>query len=213
MNNTEFKKLRSSLRYWLLGKSENNADFHKVIIALQLAEKYHTGKRKGGEPTMIHQLTIMGLARTLLPWFIDPVAVLIVCLLHDLYEDHPETADEIARLFPEYFDMIVRISKYRDGKLIPYKQYFDEIAACPVCSIVKMIDRIHNVSTMVGVFTYEKQTEYIEEVNLWFLPMVKSARFTFSAQEGAYENLKSFLLVQRDTILATRVDTAKELQA
>ena len=42
----------------------------------------------------------------------------------------------------------------------------------------------------------EKQTNYLDEVNQWFLPMLKTARRNFTQQEQAYENIKVFLKVQ-----------------
>ena len=200
-----FKKLKVSFRYWLLGKAEENPDYYRVLDAMEIAEKYHNGKRKDGSPEFTHQISICMYLKTLHKYFKDPVTVFIVALLHDTLEDYEdECKEELRREFPNEFKYFVRISKVRNGIKIPYEQYFGEMRDCAICSIVKLADRIANISTMIGVFTYEKQTQYLEEVNTWFLPMLKHARRMFPSQEPAYENLKMLLQVQRDTILAVR---------
>ena len=77
---------------------------------------------------------------------------------------------------------------------------------CDVCSIVKLTDRIHNISTMIGVFSEEKQNKYLEEVDTYFFPILKTAKRLFPEQENAYENLKSMLTVQKETIKRVRED-------
>lgn len=164
MNSTEHKKLKQAFRYWVLGKAEENPEYYKVLKALEFAEKYHTGKRKDGQPEFSHQISICAYLRTIHKYFIDPVSVFIVALLHDTAEDYPESIEHLRVLFPEQFHMIIRISKIRDGKKIPYETYFGEMKECHVCSIVKLADRILNISTMVGVFTIEKQNSYLQDL-------------------------------------------------
>lgn len=72
----------------------------------------------------------------------------------------------------------------------------NEMATDPIASVVKMADRAHNVQTMVGVFTADKQRRYVEEVRTWFMPMARQARRNFPMQYGAYENLKILLRCQ-----------------
>ena len=203
----KFKKLKVSFRYWLIGKAEENPDYYRVLDAMEVAEKYHNGKRKDGSPEFTHQIMICMYLKTLHKHFKDPVKVFIVALLHDTLEDYyEESKRELQVKFPEEYEYFVRISKVREGVKIPYEQYFGEMKNCSICSIVKLADRIANISTMIGVFSYDKQTQYLEEVNTWFLPMLKHARRMFPQQESAYENLKMLLQVQRDTILAVRAE-------
>lgn len=201
----KFNKLKVSFRYWLLGKADENPDYYRVLEAMEVAEKYHNGKRKDGSPEFSHQITICMYLKTLHKFFKNPVEIFIIALLHDTLEDYEkESKEELLRLFPNEFIYFERISKVRNGIKIPYEQYFGEMRECEICSIVKLADRIANMSTMIGVFSYEKQTEYLEEVNTWFLPMLKYSKRLFPFQEPAYENLKMLLQVQRDTILAVR---------
>lgn len=200
MNYGDHKKLAVSLRYWFLGMAESNPQYYDCVKALDTALQYHDDLRKDGSPTIIHQLSIVLYLKTFYKYFTDPCAVFVTALLHDTYEDYSESHEQLQTEFSAYFSYIKRISKIREGEKIPYEVYFGEMKDCHVCSIVKLADRIHNLSTMVGAFSVEKQKKYIQEVNTWFLPMLKHAKRKFLEQEMAYENMKSFLLVIAETI-------------
>jgi hypothetical protein len=59
------------------------------------------------------------------------------------------------------------------------------------------VDRAHNNQTMTTVFTPEKQRQYLDEVEKWFMPLCKAARRSFPVQFCAYENVKILLRSQR----------------
>lgn len=204
MNSTDYKKLKQSFKYWILGKAESNPEYYRVIKALNFGELYHKGNRKDGKPEYSHQIAICSYLRTLHKYFKNPVSVFIVALLHDTAEDYPESIVNIEIEFPEEAEMIKRISKVRNGEKIPYSVYFGEMQECDVCSIVKLGDRIHNLSTMIKVFSYEKQTAYLKDLEDWFFPMLKYSKNKYPEQEPAYENMKSILYLIKDSILNTR---------
>ena len=64
---------------------------------------------------------------------------------------------------------------------------------------MKLIDRIHNLSTAPGVFSIEKISEYVDEVDQYFVPMYKKAKGLFN-QRSVYEVLKGMLMIQCRTI-------------
>lgn len=196
MNTVEYDKLLVASRYWLQGKSENDSRYLMVLKALDVAQKYHIGVRKDGTTKeFYHQLNMFSFARTLVGYFNNPHVLLTTILLHDTYEDYPESHKELYHTFPDVIEYIVRISKVRGGKDIEYPQYFGEMTTCPYTSVGKVIDRIHNVSTMVGVFDDEKIYDYLHEVDVYFLPMIKSARRNFPELEPVYELLKHTLVL------------------
>jgi (p)ppGpp synthase/HD superfamily hydrolase len=201
MTDMEYNKLKLSFKYWLLGKAEYDSHYYEVLRALEIGLVYHNGKRKNGAPEFSHQIQMCLYLKTLHKFLIDPVAVFMVAILHDTYEDYPDSHMELKKNFPNYFDYFVRISKIRHGKKISYNQYFGEMKECDVCSIVKLADRISNISTMIDVFSSNKKTEYLGEVHEFFFPMLKHAKNKFPEQESAYANLKSVLIIQKDTIL------------
>lgn len=197
----DYKKIRIAFRNYILGKSQYEKGYLKVLKAMEIAEKYHRKTRKDGQAEVSHQYVICSYLMSIEATLDNPIACYIVALLHDTYEDYQyeivdgilTAEEEIKKELPEYFNMIVCISKIRNGEKIKYEQYFDEISNCPVCSIVKLADRVHNISTMVEPFSEEKQIEYLQDLLDWFLPMAKKAKRNFPSQTAAYENFKFIL--------------------
>jgi (p)ppGpp synthase/HD superfamily hydrolase len=185
---TRYQKLEISLRYYLLG-----ARYHTALKAMDFARKIHTGFRKDGiTPEFQHQIEI-ALFITTLKDIVDEERTIVVGLLHDTIEDYVMSAVELKQIFGEsVFDCCQLLNK--KGKLS--ERYFESIEADPTASIVKGADRIHNVNSMVGVFTKEKQREYIEETKKYFIPMLKNARNFHPAQMQAYFNIMHMLRSQ-----------------
>ena len=193
-----FSKLRISLRYWMLGQCETDRSWLIPLKALDFAERYHCGTRKDGfSPEFLHQLEIAQHLRTLRAVIGQPSLVIAVALLHDVCEDYNIGFEEIEAVFGKDCAQAVQLlTKKHRGTKKPLEQYFDDIATCPVASVVKLADRIHNLSSMVGVFTPEKQLAYCQEASTYFLNLLKTAKRSFPEQEAAYENLKSTLMLQ-----------------
>ncbi len=189
------KKQLAVMRGWLEGRG-----FFIAMDALEMCRVLETGTRKDQQtPKFHHQLSVARLITTLAPHLIYPEATITVAFLHDLCEDHgelwPREAVE-AKFGKQIGDAVWCITKKSAGMTKDYDRYFADMAGCPIASMVKLADRAHNLLTMQGVFTYEKQAAYVEEVGRWFHPMLKTARRAFPRQYPAYENLKIFLLSQ-----------------
>lgn len=187
-----------AIRYWLHG-----AGYFKALEALDLGLEYHTGKRKDGSPEFDHQVTIAQYLRTLIKGLSYPEETLTVAFLHDIREDY-HLSDKLIR--DRFGDLVANavkaLSKEIDGIRRAEADVFRDIAADEIASIVKGGDRIHNHQSMIGVFSTEKQIEYIDETKEWFFPMLKEARRRFPQQEGAYENIKLLLNSQIQLIEA-----------
>jgi (p)ppGpp synthase/HD superfamily hydrolase len=124
-------------------------------------------------------------------------------LLHDVMEDKNIPVEVMNQEFsPEITKIVLTLSKKYQGTKKDYKTYFAEISNCPVASIVKGADRIHNLQNMVGVFSIPKQQEYAQEVEDYFLPMIKKASYKFPEQTGAYLNIKHLLKSQLELLRA-----------
>ena len=198
-NDNLYQKLFISMRYWLLGVSESNTGYLHSLNALEYARKIHIGMRKDAiTPEFQHQLEIAHFIRTMNHHLIDSPNTLAVIFLHDTLEDYAEThqisLDSLtARFNKTIADSVVTISKIRNGIKLSNKDYYSEIAECPIASVAKGADRINNLTTMHPVFTKEIQRQYIQETREYVLPMLKQARHNFPQQEGVYENIKFFL--------------------
>lgn len=195
INMNTYEKLRISLRYFLLGK-----EFYRAADALEFGATYHTGLRKDGiTPEFQHQIEITHYLRTLSCSLMFPEDTLTASILHDVTEDYGVLSSVIAERFGNEVAVAVNLLD-KNGK--DPDVYFKGIANSPIASVVKGGDRMHNIQTMIGVFTPEKQAKYIKEVEDYFLPMLKTARRNFVRQESAYENIKHVLNSQIELLKA-----------
>lgn len=188
----DYKKLKLFVRSWMQGRG-----YHKAVRAMNFAEKHHTGTRKDGSPEFSHQVTQAAYAITLIDLFMYPEEVLCVIFLHDIHEDYDVTKEELIRLFGEIVgEATIRISKVRNGIRIPDDIYYNDMEPCPIVGPAKGIDRFHNIMTMIGGFTPEKQVSYVEETEHKTIPLLKVGRRLFPEQAAVYENIKLILQVQ-----------------
>lgn len=186
----QFEKLCVTLRYFLLGR-----EYYMAADALEYAAKYHDGFRKDGvTPEFQHQIEIAHFMRTLLPSLMFPEDTIAAALLHDVPEDYGVSHAEIANRFGAKVGRAVFLmDKHSNAN-------FAAIGEDPIASIAKGGDRVHNLQSMQGVFTREKQLKYIAEARNDFLPMLKTARRLFPKQELAYENIKHMMNSQLELL-------------
>lgn len=171
---------------------------------MEFAAEYHRGVRKDGiTPEFDHQISIAHYIRTLIHGLDHPEETLSTVFLHDVREDYGVSHEEIASRFGNQVALAVdAMTKEFRGIKKPVDLVFEQIAADPIASVAKGADRIHNFSSMVGVFSRAKQEEYIKEAEEHFMPMLKRARRMHVRQEPAYENIKSMLTSQMGLITA-----------
>ena len=189
----DYKKATVSIRYWLLGKG-----YHNALKAMEFAARYHKGTRKDKvTPEFLHQIEQSQLLRTLHSLLLFPEETFCALFLHDVPEDYDVSIEEITLLFGKRVgDAVWRLTKKFRGMVKDEDQLFEEMARCPIASVEKILDRINNVSSMDGVFSYEKQRDYLDFAESRILPMAKRARRHIPEQEAVYENL-SYILKQQ----------------
>lgn len=181
-----------ALRYWLQGRG-----FHRALKALEFGAQWHIGERKDGMPEYSHQIWQANFVRTLDGTLLDTENQIVVAFLHDVVEDYPVSLEDINKHFgKDVSRAIERISKVIGGKKKSEEEYYGLMSDCPLASLGKGVDRMHNHQTMPGAFTREKQASYIAETERFILPMLKQARRRFPEQEPAYENVKHNLMMQ-----------------
>ena len=199
------KKRFVALRYWLLGANMKNA-----LRSLTYNQKFFSGLRKDGvTPSFDHHIVQVNFLRPLLPHLIYPEETICVVLSHDTPEDEGVSPDELAKIFEDK-EFGQRVSsgawkmtkKFRGGNgAASSKEELSELQSqCPMASIAKGLDRIHNQQSMVGVFSKEKMRSYIEETENYILPMLKKAEFNFPEQEPAYKNIRTVLKMQIEMV-------------
>lgn len=197
MNNlNKFEKLVIAARYWLLGMAEHDTEYFKVLDALEYGLEHHDGKRNGGEPEFIHQLSIFMRLRTHHKALSNPVIVYILAFLHDAVEDPNKktgkmvSLEEVEQRWGQVVALKLRkLSKEILGQKNP-DYSLDAIFDDEDCAAVKSDDRCDNVSTMYGVFKPERLERYVKETEEEFLPRIKEARRRFPRQEAVFEAAK-----------------------
>lgn len=194
----EFKGQVAALRYRILGLARSDKKWFKAHEALEFCLLHHTGWRKDNvTPSAMHQIQLANHAITFLSDLIYPVRAIIAALLHDTPEDTPVSHAEVRDLFGAASEEDVEIltKEYRGAKK-DIKTYHADQAKNPVTSVIKPIDRNNNMSTMPGVFKFEKQVSYCNEVREDYFNMLKDARHLFPQQELIYQSLKLSLTTQ-----------------
>lgn len=194
----QHEKLVTSMRYWLQGRK-----YYSALKAMEFARKIHCGLRKDGRtPEFDHQIRVAHYLRTLENGLLFPEICLCVSFLHDCPENYDISFREISEKFGDTVSIAVqKLTRKFKGEEIPDEIYYRGMKDCPIASIVKGGDRIHNFQSMPGVFNRAKQLLYIKECEEFIIPMIKEARRIFPEQEGAYENAKHLLQSQIDLIM------------
>jgi len=188
----QYEKLRLAVRYWLLGRGYTTA-----LQAMEFAAGHHTGTRKDGSPEFSHQVWQVAYLRTLEPMLLHPESTIATVFLHDVIEDYPVAPDELTQRFgPLIGTASERMAKVVEGDKKTPGAYFNTLAECPIASVAKGVDRIHNHQTMKGAFSAIKQVDYMGETEADILPMLKAARRRYPQQEPVYENIKHILISQ-----------------
>jgi (p)ppGpp synthase/HD superfamily hydrolase len=202
------RKRRTALRYYLQGTG-----FSLAQEALELALRLHDGTRKDKvTPEWAHPMTVTLYLTTLAPTFGRRAEhILAASLLHDVLEDKPFTIDEMRLRFGvEIANTVVALShKQRlDPEAVREKAaYYARMHLDPAAGIIKAADRIHNLGSMVGVFTHEKQVGYVWETRQHILPMLKRSREHHPSLMLPLQNAKLVLEGQCDLLDAVLQNT------
>lgn len=154
------------------------------LKALYFARGAHKDqKRKSGEPYIIHPLTVACHALAL---NIKEDEIIAAAILHDVVEDCGVRVDDLPVSLPVK-DAVRRLTHVKGEPLEPY---YREIGENRVASIVKLLDRCDNVSTMAGVFSVDKLHQYIEETRTYVLPLLRQTKENHPEDSNALFVLK-----------------------
>lgn len=182
MHETALSKKRLFLRGFFVARGMNYS-----LKAMDLVETYHIGERKCGAPERIHMYSVASILLGFLDGRVsnlDLDEAISASFLHDLPEDYSEKypLSNILIDFNKNVHMYVsgmtkkaNFKKNHDDR----EEYFNGMLLSFILVMIKCCDRIDNLSTMLGVFSDEKAQEYAEEVEKYFIPMIKKTRLTF----------------------------------
>jgi len=175
--------------------------------AIRIMLKYHENavrKSNAGEkiPYIIHPLMMACHAFAL---GIDSDDLIAAILLHDVIEDTDATMEDlnVNERIKHAVDLVS--FKMLDGldKEQSKEVYYERISEDRLASMVKLLDRCNNVSTMATGFKPERMAEYIEETEQYVLPVLNTVKHEYDEYYNAAFLLKYQLLSVMETLKRT----------
>ncbi len=154
-----------------------DANLKTVMDAYLLAARAHQGQmRKSGEPYLSHPIAV---AKILADMRMD-VDTIATALLHDALEDNPITKEEMTReigpVITELVDGVTKIGKlkFRSKEELAAENFRKMMLAMSRdlrVILVKLADRLHNMSTLGHHGKPEKQARIASETMEIFVPI------------------------------------------
>ena len=167
----------------------------QTIEVLPYARELHKGqvrKGKGEVPYIYHPLLM---ACHALGLGLDDDNLISAILLHDVCEDCGIAIEDLP--VNDEVKTAVRLVTKDDAK--DEETYYKEIAKNCIATMVKLIDRCNNVSTMSTGFSKEKIIEYINETELYVYPLLRKAKIKYSK----YSNQVFLIKYHMTSVVAT----------
>lgn len=209
-----------------------SAGYDMALACMDLAIEKKQGKfRKDGKtPSIIHEVSQAIYTISLMEAGVhleDPESVIALNFIHDLGEDFGFKPDELVDYLHQQkiadfdkipqltvdFDLMSKKYKNEEPKFTYEIEYYRTLQESQNASIAKLIDRIHNVATQIGVQDDQRCSEYIRNTELIINDYVLYASRKFPEQEEAYENSKGMLktLCQINRYYLAREEMGKRL--
>lgn len=139
--------------------------------AIEFMKQKHRGqKRKQGTPYHTHPLAVAKLLKD--KGF--PIEYQIAGLFHDLIEDTDCTYEEIMSLSNEEVLEAVRLVSKEAGYVMA--EYIGNIKQNDMARMVKLADRIHNLSES-PMANRKFQAKYIKETEDWYVDLARGTVF------------------------------------
>lgn len=150
---------------------------------VEYIKKKHNGqKRMQGTPYYTHPLQVAKILKD--KGFSEDYQ--IVGLFHDLLEDTDTTYNEILKLSNKTIAYAVKLLTKEDGYIM--KEYIERIQNNEIAKMVKLADRLHNISE-THLASEEFKQKYIKETVEWYLPLAKDTVF----EEDLKQELKKLM--------------------
>lgn len=127
--------------------------------------------RHDGKDYFVHPIAI---AQTALDNGFREDVLIASCLLHDILEDVPHiNFDVLVGEFGEEVATIVDNVSKRDGE--PFAEYIERFSSDRTSALVKILDRLNNVSTL-SESTTEHREKQLKETRDIYIPLTKAFR-------------------------------------
>ena len=135
-----------------------------------IKEKHKNQKRKQGTPYYLHPVEVSKILEK--KGFSKDYQ--IAGLFHDLLEDTDTTFEEILQISNMEIAEAVRLVTKENGYIM--EEYMKRISENKMAKMVKLADRIHNLSETIYT-SRDFQERYIKETEKWFIYLAKNIIF------------------------------------
>lgn len=150
---------------------------------LKYIEEKHKGqKRIQGTPYYLHPVEVSKILEK--KGFSQDYQ--IAGLFHDLLEDTDTTYEEILAISNKEIAEAVKLVTKEDGYKM--QEYIERINQNNMAKMVKLADRIHNLSE-THLASKDFQQKYIKETEMWFINLAKGTVF----EEDLQKELKTLI--------------------
>lgn len=150
---------------------------------LKYIEEKHKGqKRIQGTPYYLHPVEVSKILEK--KGFSQDYQ--IAGLFHDLLEDTDTTYEEILAISNKEIAEAVKLVTKEDGYKM--QEYIERINQNNMAKMVKLADRIHNLSE-THLASKDFQQKYIKETEMWFINLAKGTVF----EEDLQKKLKTLI--------------------
>ena len=185
----------------------------ETFSALRFMEQEHEGQfrkpsffSESKVPYIAHPLMMACHAHAL---GIREDKILAAILLHDVCEDCGVDPDSLP--VSDDVKKAVEVLTYQDDPIIEdsilKKQYYQAISGDRIATIVKILDRCNNISTMASSFSEKKLVSYIDETETYVMPLLEQAKHSIPEyvdalyvikyhMKSVLESLKAIMLRQ-----------------
>lgn len=162
--------------------------------AFNVMKSLHRGvMRKGGLEYSTHPVRV---AHQLLANGVTDDNVIAAALLHDVLEDCNVTESLLQEQFSISDKVLSIVASVTKKKGYNNTDYYGNINNSAEAMLVKISDRLHNLSTMHGAFSKEKMLEYVKETYDFVIPMCKNLKYRYPE----YANVSYIMKNQIETI-------------
>lgn len=141
---------------------------------LQMAREFHEGQTRKGKdqvPYIYHPLMIACHALAL---GLDEDDLIAAILLHDVCEDCGATLEDIPVNddVKKAIELVTFCVQEGETKEQAKRRYYEAISENRLATIIKVLDRCNNISTMAVAFSKKKMAAYIDETEEYVLPLL-----------------------------------------
>ncbi len=171
-------------------------NLRQTFYALQYMREKHAGQFRKPSlysdtkvPYITHPLLMACHAHALK---IREDSILAAILLHDVCEECKVTPD-ILPVSDEVAAAVALLTYKKDPTVdekVTKKAYYDGIIRNRIATIVKILDRCNNISTMASSFMQKKLVAYVNETETYVMPLLEQAKYAIPEYADAFYLLK-----------------------